>query len=79
MILVSAVPSSINPADVREALRQTGYGDLHRVDVSVQGTRVCLNGRVSSFFLKQIAQTSVQTVPGVTELQNNLCVGALGR
>jgi osmotically-inducible protein OsmY len=79
MILVSSAPSSIDPADVQAALRQSGYGDLHRVDVSVQGTRVCLNGRVSSFFLKQIAQTSVHSVPGITEVQNNLCVGAIGR
>ncbi|HTU23560.1 MAG TPA: BON domain-containing protein [Gemmataceae bacterium] len=57
---------------VERALRATGYGPLRFVEVSVQAQLVILAGRVPSYYLKQIAQTAVQAVPGTHQVRNDL-------
>lgn len=62
---------------VSEALDRCGYGQLRRVRVTVRPTgRVQLEGRVSSFYLKQVAQTAALSVPGVMRVNNDLQVSA---
>jgi osmotically-inducible protein OsmY len=62
---------------VARALRAIGYPSLRAVDVSVGNRRVFLQGRVPSYYMKQVAQAVVLNVPGVTELQNDLDVACL--
>jgi osmotically-inducible protein OsmY len=57
---------------VERALRATGYGPLRGVEVSVRSRLVILGGRVPSYYLKQVAQTTAQAVPGVHQVCNNL-------
>ena len=59
---------------VERALHATGYGDLRIVRVSVLARIVILGGRVSSYYLKQIAQVTTQAVPGVHQIRNGLDV-----
>lgn len=60
-----------------QALDRSGYGQLRRVRVAARPNgRVRLDGAVSSFYLKQIAQTVVLSVPGVTRIHNELQVSA---
>jgi osmotically-inducible protein OsmY len=59
---------------VQRALRSTGYRELRDTDVTVQTRVVTLTGRVSSYFLKQLAQTAVQSVTGIQRIQNDLIV-----
>lgn len=62
---------------IRQALARTGYGQLRRIRVTATpGGRVRLEGRVSSFYLKQVAQTAVLAVPGVKRVENDLQVTA---
>jgi osmotically-inducible protein OsmY len=60
-----------------QALDRSGYGQLRHVRVAARPNgRVRLDGAVSSFYLKQIAQTVVLSVPGVTRIHNELQVSA---
>ena len=75
--------SATIPADeplaelVRQALDRCGYDQLRRVRVSATPSgRVRLDGRVGSFYLKQVAQTAALSVPGVKRVQNDLQVSA---
>lgn len=56
------------------ALDRTGYGWLRRVAVAAEGGSVVLQGRVPSYYLKQLAQEAVLAVPGVEVLRNELQV-----
>ena len=76
--MVLATVPTITLPDLRQALRRTGHAELSMIDVTLHGGRVSLNGRVSSFYLKSLAQTSVQSLPGVTEVQNEVRVGPVG-
>jgi osmotically-inducible protein OsmY len=60
---------------VDHALRSTGYVPLRDIAVTVQGRLVMLEGRVPSYFLKQLAQASAMAVPGVQRVRNDLMVG----
>lgn len=72
MSLLSAHSPSTH--DLRIALERSGYGELRQIGFNVEESRVRLTGRVSSYFLKQLAQTSVQRVPGVQDVRNELTV-----
>jgi CheY-like chemotaxis protein len=65
-------------ARVDRALRATGYGRLREIEVRVQARLVVLTGRVPSYHLKQVAQTTALTVPGVQAVRNDLDVGRPG-
>jgi osmotically-inducible protein OsmY len=59
---------------VERALRATGYGPLRGIEVTVHGRLVVLGGRVPSYFLKQVAQTTALAVPGARQVRNDLDV-----
>ena len=59
---------------VERALRATGYGALRTVRVTVNARVVILGGRVSSYYLKQLAQATVFAVPGAHQIRNDLNV-----
>ena len=59
---------------VERALRATGYGALRTVRVSVNARVVILGGRVSSYYLKQLAQATALAVPGAHQIRNDLDV-----
>ena len=61
---------------IRRVLRESGYGELRLVAVTARDEVVVLEGQVSCFYLKQIAQTVALTVPEVHKLSNELKVGA---
>jgi hypothetical protein len=52
----------------------TGHRILREVTVTVHSQRVTLCGSVDSYYLKQLAQTTVLNVSGVRGLQNDLAV-----
>jgi osmotically-inducible protein OsmY len=60
---------------VERALRSTGYGTLRAVAVTVRAKVVTLEGRVPTYYLKQIAQETALSVPGIDMACNNLDVG----
>jgi osmotically-inducible protein OsmY len=60
---------------IERALRATGYGPLRDIGVTVHERLVILSGRVPSYHLKQIAQTTALTVPGAHHVRNELDVG----
>ncbi len=55
-------------------LNRTGYQPLRRVDLRCESELVTLVGQVPSYFLKQVAQVTVQSVPGVARVNNQLRV-----
>jgi osmotically-inducible protein OsmY len=60
---------------IEHALRATGYGPLRGIEVTVDAQFVILGGRVSSYFLKQVAQETALSVAGTHRVRNNLEVG----
>lgn len=61
---------------IEELLASSDYPSLRDVEVDVLGGLVVLTGEVSSFYLKQIAQTAVLTLDDVEGLQNELIVSS---
>jgi osmotically-inducible protein OsmY len=59
---------------VARALRATGFSPLRQVTVAARDGSITLLGRVSSLFLKQMAQETARTVPGVLGVVNSLDV-----
>ena len=59
---------------VERALRATGYGVLRTVRVAVNARVVILGGRISTYYLKQLAQATALAVPGVHQVRNDLDV-----
>jgi osmotically-inducible protein OsmY len=61
---------------VARALHASGYGPLRGIAVTTHRRLVTLEGRVPSYYLKQIAQSTALSVPGVDQVRNELRVGA---
>jgi osmotically-inducible protein OsmY len=59
---------------VDRALRATGYAPLRGIQVIVDGDRVTLVGRVPSYFMKQVAQTTALAVTRTHQVCNDLDV-----
>ncbi len=59
-------------AAISDALRQTGYGQLRRIELQCDGDSFTIAGRVPTYFLKQFAQTTVMGVPGVGCVNNEI-------
>lgn len=57
---------------VERALSATGYGPLRDLAVTVHAGLVVLGGRAPSYYLKQVAQTTALSVPGVERVLNEL-------
>ena len=59
---------------VRLRLRRSGYAEMRRVEVSIEGDTLTLSGVVYSYHMKQLAQEIArQTVPNVI-VHNHLMV-----
>lgn len=77
---ISKVPSlTVSTADaalnrIRRALRSSAYGDLRSVRVSRLGDTIRLEGRVCSFYMKQLAQVLALNVRGVGRIDNGIDV-----
>ena len=59
---------------VERALCATGHGALRGVEVTVHERLVILAGRVPSYHLKQIAQTTALAVSEVQHVRNDVVV-----
>jgi osmotically-inducible protein OsmY len=59
---------------VGRALSATGYGSLRGVELTAHARLVTLRGRVTSYYMKQVAQATAMAVPGVRQVRNNLDV-----
>jgi osmotically-inducible protein OsmY len=62
---------------VAHELRATRHGPLRRVAVTVHARLVTLEGRVPSYYLKQLAQATALAAPGVDHVRNDLDVGPI--
>ncbi|REJ87713.1 MAG: BON domain-containing protein [Planctomycetota bacterium] len=67
-------PGATVDSAVREALRRSSYRDLHNLEVVRTDGRVCVAGRVPTYYLKQKAQTIAMSVMSNQELQNEVVV-----
>jgi osmotically-inducible protein OsmY len=56
------------------ALRESGYAPLSRLDCHVTDCIVELSGSVSSFYLKQLAQTVAMRIETVRTVRNGVVV-----
>ena len=54
------------------ALRRSAYFELRNVSCDFSSGILTLNGSVPTYYLKQLAQTSVADVPGVIEIHNHV-------
>ena len=75
----AAVPEQSLAFRVRRELETSGYAQLRAIQVSATGTGcVHLDGRVQSFYLKQLAQATALGIEGVHSVNNHLEVCAAG-
>lgn len=63
-------------AEARSRLHTSAYRQLHFVSCEFREGILTLHGRVSTWFLKQHAQTLARKVDGVEEINNQLEVAA---
>ncbi len=80
----AVVPSgkSTKDAVLREAKRRLGslgYVELRRIECEYQDGLLILSGRVSSHYLKQLAQESLRSQPNVEMLMNKTEVESLSQ
>ena len=60
--------------NVQAALHGTGFHELRRVDVLGEEGHVTLDGTVSRYYLKQVAQTVAHKLEGVRSVTNRIRV-----
>jgi osmotically-inducible protein OsmY len=60
---------------IEHALRATGYGPLRGIAVTVHAHLVILGGGVPSYYMKQVAQAAALSLPGASQVRNDLEVG----
>ena len=63
-------------AEAQSRLRKSGYYELHVVSCDFHEGVLTLRGRVSSFYLKQVAQELIRRMDGAEEVNNRLEVVA---
>ena len=63
--------------EARQRLQARGYEELRSITCEYHEGMIILRGRLSSFFLKQLAQEAIRTQPGVTIIVNTTDVAAL--
>ena len=61
---------------VQAAFQRLGYRQLRALRCRTEGSTVVLNGTISSFYLKQIAQSTAAKVEGVQRVVNEIEVTA---
>lgn len=59
---------------VYQVLKASGYGQLMSLEVHCHQGRVRLEGCVSSYYLKQVAQSALNSVEGVSGIDNAVTV-----
>lgn len=59
---------------VRAALCSSGYDPLRTLHAYCDDGRVTLEGRVPTYYLKQVAQSVLRTVSGVQRIDNEVHV-----
>jgi hypothetical protein len=60
-------------AAARSALGESAYEPVRRVECAVSGSSLLLSGRVTSFYLKQIAQSVVsRRLNGAATIENRI-------
>ncbi|MGA9210522.1 MAG: BON domain-containing protein [Terriglobales bacterium] len=59
-------------AEAQSRLRKSGYHELHVVSCEFHEGVLTLRGRVSSFYLKQVAQELIRRLDAVGEVNNRL-------
>ena len=59
---------------VRASFRGLGYQQLNLIDCEVREGTAHLNGTISSFYLKQVAQAIAAKTPGVHQVVNKISV-----
>ena len=59
---------------VKRALCSVGYDQLKRIRVHCHHGRVTLQGPISTYFLKQVAQETIRTICDIREIVNSLQV-----
>lgn len=57
-----------------QALRTSGYTQLRHLQVSFEHGRMTLQGQLPTYYLKQVAQSVIQDVAGVREIDNDVKV-----
>ncbi len=73
-----AVKPRVSPAEVKQdiekALVRNAQTDAKNIQVEVDGRKVILRGRVSSFAEKEAAEDTAWAEPGVTEVEDHILV-----
>lgn len=59
---------------VQDKLTESGYWHLRQISVAAKAGRVHLQGKLPTYFLKQMAQEMVACVPGVSHVENHVHV-----
>jgi osmotically-inducible protein OsmY len=60
--------------EVERALRATGHRALRELRVVQQGAILVLHGQVPTYHMKQLAQATAITIPGIEQVQNEVHV-----
>ena len=61
-------------AQIRIRIQTSCYGEVRNVTVNLCGGELIIDGTVSSFHIKQIAQSILRDVEGIEKITNNLNV-----
>ena len=61
-------------ARIQQALKSSGYKALRNLGVTTNEGHVYLQGRVPTYYLKQVAQTKVMALDEVETLENAISV-----
>lgn len=56
------------------AFRASGYGQLLGLSVYCDDGRVTLQGRLPTFYLKQVAQSVLRSIDGIRDIDNDIKV-----
>ncbi len=71
---ISSVKTLTLEDRVRISFEQLGYPQLNAVRCVANGDQMLLTGELSSFYLKQVAQSVAVKIPGVREVRNEIHV-----
>lgn len=66
--------STLTPSSATQALRKSSHPALRRLSVEETEETIILSGRVSSYYLKQLAQETIMPHRGILELVNQVQV-----
>ena len=67
--------ASLSPASPVELLSGSPIPELRKLEVTETDREVVITGRVSSFYIKQLAQESIRSAVAGRRLQNRVIVG----